>query len=442
MPGHKRNVSPFPYLANLSAKQDITEIAGFDNLHDPHGILKQSMKRAACLRGASRAFYLINGTTCGILAAITACVPHGGKLIMARNCHKSVYNAAELIDADTVYILPDTEPVTGGYGCITPESVGKAVKENPDAKLLVITDPTYEGIINNMTEICKIAHNAGIPVLADAAHGAHLGFGSFPKGAFECGADISVESLHKTLPSLTQTAICYVSDSLVNPEHIAQKLSVFETSSPSYLLLASIDGCVRHIENANSFSEWQSALDGFYHSAENFKNITILGSKPHRFYDYDKSKIVITHAHASGKELFYYIYRRGTECEMFSARHCIAMTGMGDTPQSLAALTDILKSADSELSGTSPNHTLYPPLPHKAISAHSASELPAESVHAKMSTGRICAEYVWAYPPGIPILIPGETVTPDAVELFSNYTENGVNLSLKKPNFISVLKTM
>ena len=210
MPGHKRNTALSPYLKKLGADVDITEITGFDNLNNACGILKESMEKAANLRKADRAFYLVNGATGGILAAVSALVGNGDKVIVARNCHKSVYNAIELAGAVPVFVLPKVDEKTGIPGDIKKEDIENEIKTNPDARLVIITSPTYEGIVSDIKGISEACHKAGIPLLVDAAHGAHLGYGyGFPEDAYTQGADISVESLHKTLPSLTQTAICY-----------------------------------------------------------------------------------------------------------------------------------------------------------------------------------------------------------------------------------------
>lgn len=440
MPGHKRNTAEFPYLAEISAKQDITEITGYDNLHDAHGILQTSMERAARMRGAKRAFYLVNGSTCGILAAVCACVPRNGKLIMARNCHKSVYNAAELICADAVYLMPEKEPHTGGYGCVLPETAEKAVRENPDASLIVLTSPTYEGIISDVEKICKIAHDAGIPVLIDGAHGAHLGLDGFSSCATACGADISVESLHKTLPSLTQTAICYTSGDLVNADRLSEKLAVFETSSPSYLLLASIDGCVGVMEkNTELFAERKNALEEFYKTCARLKNIHFLKDYADDFYAYDSGKIVIMSEKASGGEIFRALAERGIECEMYSARYCLAMTGLGDTRESLMCLARALAEIDAKLFGVCPQTELYPPLPEKAMGAFCADGREKEFADIDNSQGKICGEYVWAYPPGVPVLVPGERISCEAEEVLKNYARGGVELKSARQGKIAVL---
>ena len=207
MPGHKRG--NYPYLAGM-ADIDITETEGFDNLHSASGVLLKSMEKAAALRGADRAFYLVNGSTCGILAAVCAVLERGDRVLVARNCHKSVYNALELAGAEPVFVYPQINAECGVIGSVRPEDVELEIGKNPDIKLIIVTSPTYEGVISDLKKICELAHKRGIPVLADAAHGAHLGFYGFSGDAVSAGADISVESLHKTLPSLTQTAICYV----------------------------------------------------------------------------------------------------------------------------------------------------------------------------------------------------------------------------------------
>lgn len=442
MPGHKRSAAKFPYLVPLCAEQDVTEITGFDNLHDANGILKESQKKAAALRGADRAFFLINGSTCGILAAITACVPFGGKILMARNCHKSVYNAAELIHADSIYLTPEYEPITGSCGCILPQSVSEAIQQHPDVSLVIITSPTYEGIVSDVAQICEIAHAADIPVLVDAAHGAHFGFPGFPVSAVSCGADVVVESLHKTLASLTQTAVCYVAGSIVNSERIAKKLSVFETSSPSYPLLASIDGCINML-SVNSeplFREWNDALTKFYNSAQELKNIHILKNDGRSFFDFDRSKIVMTCKKCSGKELFSLLQDAGIECEMSSAAYCLAMTGIGDTDESLSQLLDALLQIDGKLYGSFTPFRLYPHLPKKVLPPYIAVDKPSEYVPISQASGRICADYLWAYPPGIPIAVPGELISRACAETLAAYENAGIELKSAEKGEILVIK--
>lgn len=426
MPGHKRNTALSPYLKKLAADLDITEIAGFDNLHNAEGILKESMQKAAKLRNADRAFYLVNGTTCGILAAVCALLSAGDKAIVARNCHKSVYNALELAKAEPVFVMPEICKKTGISGHINNADIEKKIKENPDAKLVIITSPTYEGVVSDIKGISEVCHKNSIPLLVDAAHGAHLGFGyGFPEDAMSQGADISVESLHKTLPSLTQTAICYCKEQYA--EKLSQKLSVFQTSSPSYLLMASIDGCINLLteKGGELFSRWQENLEYFYEKCENLENIGIL--KDSGFFARDPGKIVLL-CH-NGKWLFEELEKKGIECEMASCGYVVAMTGMGDTREMLSYLAASLAYIDKRAKPANGNKILRTTLPVREKSVAEAKMCRTELVKYEQARGRVAAEYIWAYPPGIPLVIPGEAVSEAELELFRKYDSFGIQLS-------------
>ena len=182
MPGHKRNITQAPYLEKLAAKYDMTEIEGFDNLQDPHGMILRSLKHATRLWGSKKSLYLVNGSSGGILAAVSTLAHRGDKVIVARNCHMSVYNALELSGAEPVFIMPPLEESFGIYGSLHVEELIRAIAQNPDAKAVILTSPTYEGVISDLRAICEAAHNRGIPVLVDEAHGAHLGFSPYFEG--------------------------------------------------------------------------------------------------------------------------------------------------------------------------------------------------------------------------------------------------------------------
>ena len=425
MPGHKRNVELAPYLKRLAADLDITEIDGFDDLHNPEGILVESMKRAANFRGADKAFYLVNGSTCGILAGICAVLKDGDKVICARNCHKSVYNALEMVNADVVFIRPEVSEESGICGSVLPEEISAELEKNPDCKLIILTSPTYEGIVSDVKAICEVAHSAKVPVLVDAAHGAHFGFSGFPDSAVSCGADIAIESLHKALPSLTQTAICYVQGQLVDSNAILEKLAVFETSSPSYLLMASIDECMNLLIKKGDilFENWNNILDSFYKRIKGLKNIGILqgGSE---FFAFDRSKIVIT---GNGKKISELLRDRNIECEMAMPGYAVAMTGVGDTQETLACLLNALFEIDKFMNCPEKKY-VNPPMSERVMTAKAAKNLPAEHLNYKDSIGRISAEYVWAYPPGVPIIIPGERVTLEAAKCLSDFEDCGFSL--------------
>jgi arginine/lysine/ornithine decarboxylase len=300
MPGHKRNSALLPFPSPYAI--DITEIDGFDNLHDAHGILAKGMKKAAALYGSGASFYLVSGSTCGILAGISACTKQGDAVLMARNCHRSVYHAVSLCRLRPVYLLPKTDEPFGISGSVSPEDVEAALKES-GARLVVITSPTYAGVCSDLEAIAGVAHRHGVPLLVDAAHGAHFGFsGYFPPNAVRSGADLVVHSLHKTLPALTQSALLHVNGGFVDPGDVQRALSVFETSSPSYVLMASIDSCIALLEEQSKelFKAYEKLLDRFSRDMEGLEHLRIfrMGGDRKRnhpnVFDFDPGKLILS----------------------------------------------------------------------------------------------------------------------------------------------------
>lgn len=455
MPGHKRNLAlsgTDGYLTALGADCDITEIAGFDNLAEPEGVFLSLKQRAARLWKSEEAYPLVNGSTCGILAGIYAAVPYGGEVIVARNCHKSVYNGLQLVNAKVTYLLPEQEPVTGSYGRITKEAVEIALQKVPDAKLVIVTSPTYEGVLSDIAGICEIAHGMGVPVLVDSAHGAHLGFGEFPKGAAECGADLVVHSLHKTLPCLTQTAMLHRNGNLVSGQDLQTAINMFQTSSPSYLLMASIDGCIGLLEKREEtlFSEWGEALTEFYQGARLLQNLRIMfaedasdvkkrcaGVRDNKGLVRDPGKLVIVTdgTDLTGPELMELLrteYR--IELEMAAERYGLAMTGPGDTKESLTCLLKALLAIDEKCHKGPEKELLYPALPTIHLPIGEAMSRKSEELPLEEAVGRIAAEHLWAYPPGIPVVVAGEELTEETKNYLLEKQSLGVELHRKSGN--------
>ncbi|MBR5112502.1 MAG: aminotransferase class V-fold PLP-dependent enzyme [Clostridia bacterium] len=429
MPGHKRrdDGGALPYSL------DITEIAGFDDLHHRTGILRELSDKAAKLRGASSAFSLVNGSTCGILASVYALTKRGDTVIIARNCHKSVYHACEIRNLNVKYIYP---PVSddGVFLSVPPESIVTALEEYPAAKLVIITSPTYEGVISDIKSISDSVHSHGAKLLVDAAHGAHLGYSEcFPQSAVSLGADISIESLHKTLPSLTQTAMLYA-NSGIDAEKIEYALDIFETSSPSYILLASIDKCLDIIEKdgARLFEEYSENLNAFYKSTAGLKHLEILDfTNEDGAFDSDKGKLVISckntditgFALAEKLRENYHI-----EPEMSAPAYIICMTSVYDDAGNFNRLTDALKDIDSSLDSAGISASPSYPKAQVEISISEALNGESENIPLMQAEGRISAEYLWAYPPGIPVIAPGEIITSEIVNYIKFCRKSGCNL--------------
>lgn len=412
MPGHKRNPTAAPYLNSLSEQMDVTEIEGMDDLHAPTGILKQAMDRAARAWGSDRSFFLVNGSTCGILAGIRALTHRGDRVLVMRNSHKSVFHAIELCGLQPVFVLPPVIQETGIFGSLSPKMAEEALEREQGIRLVILTSPTYEGVISDVKEICRLAHRRNIPVLVDEAHGAHLGFHpAFPGGAVQAGADITVQSLHKTLPSLTQTAILHVKGSRVDQKRLEHQLAVFETSSPSYLLLASMDGCVQTLCREN-FQKWADCLTAFQKETSALRCLKIMGQTKKMFY-HDPGKVVISTADTdlTGEALAGELRKRRIEPELAAPAYVLAMTGMGDTPKTMHRLASALLDIDRSCSPAFlPRPSLCPSCPELALLPERAMEQEFELIPLGAAAGRISAEYVWAYPPGVPLIIPGERI--------------------------------
>jgi len=441
MPGHKRNLAlsgTDGYLAALCADCDVTEIAGFDNLAEPEGLFLSLKERAAALWKSGEAYPLVNGSTCGVLAAIYATVPYGGQVIVARNCHKSVYNGLQLVNAKVTYLMPEWDAHLGCYGAVSCDAVKRALTEAPEAKLVIVTSPTYEGIVSDVEAICKAAHEKGVPVLVDSAHGAHLGFGAFPKGAAECGADLVVHSLHKTLPCLTQTAMLYRSGDLVSGQALQTAINMFQTSSPSYLLLASVEGCIGLLEERGEelFAGWQEALDGFYEEVKDLRHLSVKagGEIAEHTCRQEPSKIIISTVgtNLSGPELMGRLreeYR--IELEMAAERYGLAMTGMGDTKASLLRLAEVLKEVDKTCTSAPAEKLPCPTLPTVRMTIGEAIGAECKESPLTEAIGEIAAEHVWAYPPGIPVVVAGEEITEATVAYLTEKRKQGVELHRK-----------
>lgn len=417
MPGHKRNAARFPWLDAMGCRLDITEIEGFDNLNDPQSIFRDLERRAAALWGSEESIALVGGSTLGILAAIRGQLRQGERLLMARGSHLSVYHAAEIARAGTSYIVPEIDPSLGIWRGVDPRGVELALASFPDIRLVAVTSPTYEGVISDISAIAEICHTHGVPLLVDEAHGAHLGFGGFPEGAVRQGADIVVHSLHKTLPSLTQTAILHMSGTLARKGEIRRNAALFQSSSPSYLLSASIDGCVDYMERegGSAAADWLKALGRFRVSMERLEKLSVAGGD----LVSDPSKILISCAGAdiSGRELMDLLRADSSvELEMAAEPYALAMTGLGDTEETIRSLGEALLTADAQVGlRKGAAHCGRISLPEKRLEIWQAIGEEKVRLELPNACGRVSGEYLWEYPPGAPIIVPGETVDEEVI---------------------------
>ena len=445
MPGHKRNIKLLG--EKLPYKIDITEIEGFDDLHHPEGIIKEIEEKAKKIYKSKKSFILVNGSTCGILAGIRSVVNYGDKVLVARNSHKSVYNAIQLNCLNPIYVLPKIDK----YGInknVEANDIEKILEKNKDIKLVIITSPTYEGVLSDIKAIVNIAHKYKVPVLVDEAHGAHLKFmenSNFE--ALNCGADIVIQSLHKTLPALTGTAILHIKGDLVKEEDVRRELSIFETSSPSYILISSIDECLDLIERNGKklFLDYQENLKYFYNEAKALKKFKVLGNEllnnnnkknieeiEKSLYDFGKIVVITKNTNITGKELSD-ILRKDykIEVEMASTYYIIAMTSICDNKESFERLLNALKEIDLKLKKTvEDNSASYEiQLPKKEMTINEALNSKKFMLeNYKNLEGKISKEYIFAYPPGIPIITPGEVFDKNIINIIEKYMKANIEL--------------
>jgi len=436
MPGHKRRALHSPALPWAL---DITEIDGFDDLHDPQEILAEGMQAAAALWGSQFARFLVNGSSGGILAALHAVLPRGSTVLVTRNCHKSIYHALELLDANPVFLQPPVEPTFGVAASLPVQMVADALEQHPEAKALMLVCPTYDGVLCDLPAIAGLCHEHGIPIIVDGAHGAHLGFGDFPAGAVEADCDVVIHSLHKTLPSLTQTAMLQAQGCLVDFNKLHRSLGIFQSSSPSYPLMASLDGCVDLLarEGELHFTRWTDALAQFDRAILPLKHLKVLCHGSDRLenhpglFGYDPSKIVISTqgTELTGPALTTLLRQRNFEPEMETPTSTTAMTGLGTTAEDLLALAEVLLEIDASLSASVAHATLpSSPIPKRVLPAGQALECKAEVLPLEQAVDRVAAEYLWAYPPGVPLIVPGEEIGADFPALCAAYEASGVHL--------------
>lgn len=441
MPGHKRRKDDFanPFFI------DITEIEGFDNLHHAEGILKDAQDRAAALYHSEETYFLVNGSTCGILAAVSACMTRGGKILMARNCHKAAYHAAYLRGLDIEYLYPEKEDIFGINGGIHEDIVEKALEEFQDIQAVMITSPTYDGVVSNVEKIAQIVHRKGIPLIVDEAHGAHFGFHEyFPKSSVEMGADLVIHSLHKTLPSLTQTALLHVNGNRVDRECLRRFLDIYQTSSPSYVFMAGMDSCVCLLEKRGGelFESLRRNLEVFYKQTESLgciylANHGLMGKSG--IHDFDRSKLVISARNAgfTGNQLANLLRNRyHLELEMAGGSYGLALTSISDTEEGFLRLSEALKEIDACLENKIEKNTEKSTLTIEDIviknevwcRIHEALESPGESVLLEKAEGKICREFVYLYPPGIPMLVPGEIISREVLGKIRRLVREGYSV--------------
>lgn len=472
MPGAKRNKELIElYMGDMGNpyEKDITEINGFDNMHNAETIIKDAFDEAAELYGADESWYLVNGSTAGNMSAICGVTHKNDVVIMARNCHISVYNAVILNELNPVYIYPEYDEEYGYYKGITLKEIKDIVDkyssdhDRNDIKAVILTSPTYEGNVSDIKSIAEYLHQYNIPLIVDEAHGAHFNFSeSFPQSAVKCGADIVINSVHKTLPSLTQTAIMHINYGIVDVERIRRYWNIYQSTSPSYILMSSIARSLSIVKNDGDklFAEYVDKLTILRNGLSELKHIRLIKTD-------DISKLVLGYKDAKWLyDTLFYKYK--IQLEMSSIKYVIAMTSIFDSQEYydrfLAALKEIdeeldnrvlaaLKEIDEEIDESRSKYnnrskdeilindednankinvadfrdeqalTIAQAFNRRDLSGCDEIQMNNEKIY-----GKISGESVYVYPPGIPILCPGEVITRKIIAILQAAGEAGLEV--------------
>ena len=451
MPGHKRN--PAFEAGFLPVKQDITEITGFDDLHHAEDIIKNAQDFAAELFGSREVFFSVNGSTAAILSAVSAAVRRGGKLLTARNCHKSLYHAMYLKEIVPVYIYPGIDRETGICCSIDPEETERLLSENDDIEAVFITSPTYDGAVSDIRAIAEAAHRHSVPLIVDEAHGAHFCFSPyFPESAVRSGADIVIHSIHKTLPSMTGTSVLHRCTDRISHDKIARFMSIYQTSSPSYPMMASLDFCFHFLKDQGKiwFDAFTSRLEQLRNGLSQFQKIRLMDfygaeyRKQKGFYDFDRSKILLSAdcVKGGGAGLFRILQEKYLlEPEMSAYNYVLMMTTMGDTEEGFRRLYEAVSDLENhpeifisanmdELSQKRSDFTeRISERPEPVMRISEAMDSETAALPLDQCVGRISAEFMYLYPPGVPLIVPGERISLQFVQNMKRYVSAGMKIA-------------
>lgn len=422
MPGHKRNPLVMPY--GIPMGSDITEIDGFDNLHSPEGVIRSIEQRAAALWGSRDAFISVNGATALIQSAILSSTKRGDKILVSSNCHISVWHAIELGGLIPVTVSPERSDDLPFMLGMPAKAFAKALDEHKDIKAAVITTPTYEGVISDTEKLYEIASEHECLLIVDESHGAHLGIKGqslFPAGA---SGDIVIKSVHKTLNAPTQTAVMLVNGDHVNTRLIRHYLSVNESTSPSYILMAGLENALKTADTDTLYKN----VDKGRQALEGLKKLKLFDGD-----DLDKSKFVImTRGYMTGDQLAELLREQFLiEIEAAFPTYIIAMTGTGDTAATIARFTDAILAIDASLPEEAQDISVSvtPEITYSTkMSIEKAIKSSCGKIAIDEAAGSVSAEYLFAYPPGIPLLIPGQEITEDIVKILTGLIKNGSSL--------------
>ncbi len=441
VPGHKHGRGN-PELTEFLGKQcvavDVNSMKPLDNLCHPISVIREAEILAADAFGAAHAFLMVGGTTSSVQSMVLATCKRGDKIILPRNVHRSVINALVLCGAVPVYVNPEVDHRLGISLGMQREQVEKAIRENPDAVAVLVNNPTYYGICSDLKAIVKMAHEAGMYCLADEAHGTHFYFGAgMPISAMEAGADMAAVSMHKSGGSLTQSSLLLLGPN-VNEGYVRQIINLTQTTSGSYLLMSSLDISRRNLalrgrevfSKVVSMAEYAreeiNAIGGYYAFGKELIN-------GNSIFNFDPTKLSVHTREIGLAGIEVYDILRDEydiQIEFGDIGNILAYLSIGDRPQEVerlvSALAEIRRRYQKDHTGLLNQEYIDPVV---VASPQEAFYAPKKSVPLRESEGCVCSEFVMCYPPGIPILAPGERITADILDYIEYAKEKGCSMT-------------
>ncbi|WP_188454531.1 aminotransferase class I/II-fold pyridoxal phosphate-dependent enzyme [Virgibacillus oceani] len=442
IPGHKQGKAVDPtfreFIGDNTFSIDLINIEPLDDLHHPNGIIKEAQELAAAAFGADYTYFSVQGTSGCIMTMVMSVCNPGDKIIVPRNVHKSVTSAIIFSGATPVFIHPEIDTTLGISHGITPNAVKHAIEAHPDAKAVLVINPTYFGIAADLKEIVSIAHQYDIPVLVDEAHGVHIHFhDKLPISAMQAGADLAATSVHKLGGSLTQSSVLNIKGDRVSEERVQTIMSMLTTTSTSYILLTSLDAARKQLAT-QGFQLADQAIQLAEIAREKINKIDhlycvgkeIIGSEA--IYDIDPTKLIISvkDLGISGYDAEVWLRKNfAIEVELSDLYNLLCIITPGDSEETVNLLISALKQLALEKEKNVSKKEIQvtiPDIPLLSLTPRDAFYSETETIQLEESVGRISAESIMVYPPGIPIFIPGEIITDDNIAYIHKNIDAGL----------------
>ncbi|MFC7443386.1 aminotransferase class I/II-fold pyridoxal phosphate-dependent enzyme [Laceyella putida] len=431
VPGHKQGSAyddeSKPWFSPL-LQLDLTEVGDLDDLHDASGVIREAEDLAAHLFRADRTFFLVGGTTAGNLASILALCRPGDELVIGRNSHQSIFHGCMLAGVHPIYLSAGFD-AHGQEQPLDASVLEQVLRLHPEAKGVVITSPTYYGQIQSIAELAKVCHRFGVPLIVDEAHGAHLGFTcELPPSAMDEGADLAIQSTHKMLSSMTMSSMLHLKGKRIDPEEVAHWLKVVESSSPSYPLMASLDVTRRMMARVG-----KEALQKLFIRLQNFRgNIKALRhlseKKPLGLQDPLKLSLIAQQG-VTGYQLAEWLANQGIYTELADHERVLFVFTLGTSDEELTRLAEALHRLDDAVPTFPTTKPMAPPpLPQWQKAVHHWMELRRQGkrrVPLQQAEGMVAVDMIVPYPPGIPLVLPGERLTAAWIDYITNVMQAG-----------------